>query len=138
MAPLRNPFRRRRHGMDLTPLIDCIFLILIFFMMTSSFIKKDLFKVLIPKVSKAERAQNIKEVVDLYIDEYGGYRVGADVATIVPKERLREKLQPYRHLPVIFKVDRRAPSEFLAYGIGVLFEMQMDKFSIQVQQSSGR
>jgi len=68
--------RRRREdpGVDLTPLIDVVFLLLIFFMVSTTFIRETQLKIDLPEASG--ELQEIEEnVIEITVDQRGDYAV---------------------------------------------------------------
>ena len=74
--------RERRTGMmgegelDLTPLIDCIFLLLVFFMVTTVFIQVKGLVVDLPGQADAQEEQQQKKDVNIRVSASGEYTVG--------------------------------------------------------------
>ena len=66
-------------GPDLTPLIDCVFLLLIFFMVTTVFIHSKGLDVDLPAQSEATEQQEKKDI-NIHIDAQGRIQIsGEDV-----------------------------------------------------------
>ncbi|NKB67436.1 MAG: hypothetical protein GKR89_10275 [Candidatus Latescibacteria bacterium] len=82
-------------AVDLTPLIDCVFMLLIFFMVTTVFITSKGLNVDMPKASSAE-SQPGKDI-NLIVEEDGVLELNGEVVTIevLPEElaRLKEQLE---------------------------------------------
>ena len=66
----RNTIR----NLPLTPLIDIVFLLIIFFMLTSTFMKIESLELIMP--SRGGRAAEKQEVVRLYLHENGDMKLG--------------------------------------------------------------
>lgn len=62
---------------DLTPMIDCVFLLLLFFIVTSTFSEQTLFDVVLPKAMQAEKADTA-QATTLTIASDGRLAVGKD------------------------------------------------------------
>ena len=77
--------RRKRESLtrdeepDLTPLIDCVFLLLIFFMVTTVFIHAKGLDVDLPAESQATEQQD-KKNVNIHIDAQGRIQIGGEDA----------------------------------------------------------
>ena len=70
-------FRRKRLddvGVNLTPLIDVVFLLLIFFMVSTTFTRETQLSIDLPE-AQGEVKQSSEEEIEILIDESGGYRV---------------------------------------------------------------
>ncbi len=95
-------FRRRRRdevGVDLTPLIDVVFLLLIFFMVSTSFIRETQLKIDLPEAN-GERQETEKNDIEITIDRHGNYAVNDrllvnnDTSTLV--RALRQQLAQHK------------------------------------------
>jgi biopolymer transport protein ExbD len=74
-------FRRRRRdeaGVDLTPLIDVVFLLLIFFMVSTTFIRETQLKIDLPEAS-GELQEIDDEIIEITVDRRGDYAVNASL-----------------------------------------------------------
>ncbi len=91
--------------LDIAPLIDVVFLLLIFFMLTSSFIFQPGIKVNLPKAVTGEVIQ--KENLILVIDKNNKVYIKDRVMT---DEELRSRLNlaAKEEKPLLIKADRRA------------------------------
>ena len=70
-------FQRRRReeaGVDLTPLIDVVFLLLIFFMVSTTFIRETQLKIDLPEAT-GEQQDVEEDVVEITVDRLGDYAV---------------------------------------------------------------
>jgi biopolymer transport protein ExbD len=68
-------FRRQKRldqGVNLTPLIDVVFLLLIFFMVTTTFTKQSKLIIKLPEAS-GEVAENSPQMLDLVVSAEGSY-----------------------------------------------------------------
>jgi biopolymer transport protein ExbD len=103
-------FRRqpRQVTLDLTPLIDCIFQLLVFFLLTASFITTPNLGVDLPKASaKATTSQQRDLVVSITREGeilLGGEKV--DSASLLTELRARQRKNPDSR--VLIQADKRA------------------------------
>lgn len=65
--------RRELPALNLTPLIDIVFLLLIFFMVTTSFSRETRLLVSLPEASGS--AENAAESIEVLVDREGGYAI---------------------------------------------------------------
>ena len=98
-------------GIDMSPLIDCVFILLIFFIVTTVFVEET--GVEVDKPQAASSMQLEKTSILFALTEkgevvYGGRDVGVGGVQSIVK-RLLQKEQ----LPVIIQVDKAAPSGML-------------------------
>ena len=72
-------FRSRQSEVEtdinLTPLIDVVFLLLIFFMVTTTFSKEAQIKLQLPEATSAEKANPEERFLTIQITEFGEYAV---------------------------------------------------------------
>ncbi|MDA9351056.1 biopolymer transporter ExbD [Gammaproteobacteria bacterium] len=65
--------RRELPALNLTPLIDIVFLLLIFFMVTTSFSRETRLLLSLPEASGS--AENATESIEVLVDKEGGYAI---------------------------------------------------------------
>ncbi len=81
--------RRTSHIPNLTPLIDIVFLLLIFFMLTSHFVRDEVINIDLPEADSGE-ALDEPQQVEVVINENGQFSIDNQ---IVPLESLQSVLQ---------------------------------------------
>jgi biopolymer transport protein ExbD len=108
-------FRRRRSpdaSVDLTPLIDVVFLLLIFFMVTTTFVQEGRLSLELPEAD-TEATVEPSEPVQVLVSTRGEYLVGGrtladdDIDTLL--EALRDASGGDASLPLVITADGRAP-----------------------------
>ena len=67
---------RREAGIEMTPLIDVVFLLLIFFMVSSNFVQKQVVSVTLP-ISEAATA-SVSNTIEIVLDTSGTYFVAGE------------------------------------------------------------
>lgn len=92
-------YRRSSHVPNVTPLIDIVFLLLIFFMLTSHFVQDDVLNIQLPETESGEQLDE-KKSIEIVINTEGQwlYRekvVDADALLLVLQEDL-SKLEDKR------------------------------------------
>jgi len=81
---------KRRPAVNMTSLIDVLFLLLTFFLVTTQFMDQSALKVELPAMSHADRVQQVRRFV-LNIDAEGAMRLdGESVSADVLQGRLKE------------------------------------------------
>ena len=122
---------------DLTPLIDCVFLLLLFFVVTAVFVEESsLFQVELPKAAHAE-LREIKDVVVVSVAQGGQFSVGQDY---VADDQLWSTLKaiddraPIRTL--IIKGDRRCPYDKVVMAMDVAHALDVPEISLAVEEES--
>ncbi len=93
-------------AIDLSPMIDCVFILLIFFIVTTVFVEESGVEVVKPQANSSEKLE--KNSILIAITEegkvvYGGRDVGATGVRNVVKQLLNEE-----DMPVIIQADRNA------------------------------
>lgn len=98
-------------GVDISPLIDCIFILLLFFIVTTSFVKETGVEVDKPQAASAQKLERNSILLAVTKDGevvYGGDEIGVGGVRPLVKRMLRKE-----ELPVIIKTDRMTPSWLL-------------------------
>jgi biopolymer transport protein ExbD len=129
--------KRKRVGVrvDMTPMVDVAFLLLIFFMVTTVFRRPLAMEINVPE---KDQTVEVKEsnVMTIYVSEDGSmvYDVGRQGLNPLTWDDLRETLVlegDYNpELIVLVKVDRKARYETMVDMLDTLDEAQMTRFSI--------
>ena len=106
-----RPARRRRPVLNVTSLIDVLFLLLIFLMISSTFVESPALQLDLPSVSSAETTR--LDALTITIDREGALYVGQERSTLEALEtRLREAVEENPEVMVLLKADRE-----VGYGI---------------------
>ena len=86
--------RRTPSSLELAPLLDVLFLLIIFFSVSSTFIKESRFDIELPETGEVAEMSVSETSVGVYVDRYGKLSVGAGIGEKEPitSSRLREKL----------------------------------------------
>jgi len=126
---------------DLTSLIDVVFLLLIFFMVSTTFERQALLKVDLPEASAVEDSVEVPESLELVIDGEGRMFLN-DQGLIDSEERtLRAAMEQAagesRDLPLILRADRQTPHHFVVTAMDVAAQMGFSNLSIATDRSDG-
>jgi len=99
---------------DMTPLIDCVFLLLIFFMVTTVFLQTKGLEVDMPADSQAEEEK--KKDVNVAIDQFGKIQIGGqDVLREELKEKLGEAVKEANNENIIIQADGECAQKDVVY-----------------------
>jgi len=104
---LAHPRRRNKimPQVPLTSLIDIVFLLLIYFLLTTNFMVEEGIKIKLPQAKAA--APQTEEVVTVYVDEQGRAFLGSDEVPLARLfDRLREMLEDREDKLVVVRADR--------------------------------
>lgn len=104
--------RRREQELDISPLIDVVFILLIFFMVSTTFVKDMELDLERPGASSGERAST--KALRVYIDRQGQtYLDDAPVKPWMIQSRVRDHLRDGGSGEVLVITDRSVPAEKL-------------------------
>ncbi len=127
--------RRREHQhINLTPLVDVVFLLLLFFMLTSHFVKAPAIKIALPDSKTAE--PEVRDEVIITIAADGTLFIDKDPVLLTGLQyNLQEKLQKLKKPAVRIKADREAK---LGLVVKVVDEIRLagaGAFSLETEKS---
>ena len=134
-------FRRRRRdeaGVDLTPLIDVVFLLLIFFMVSTTFIRETQLKIDLPEAS-GELQEMEDDVIEITVDRLGDYAVNErllvnnemDTLLAALRELLAERAPSTR---VIITADANAAHQAVVRAMDAAGRVGLSRVSITTRQ----
>lgn len=142
-----TPQRKRGafSAIDLTPLVDVVFLLIIFFMATAQFVKMTQAELELPQQrGEAERLEEKSELI-INIDARNQYIVTGDVVSIgVLKRKIAYELAMAgadlrsgdprdRRLRIVIRADRQASSETLNTLVTTLSELGVKSSALGVE-----
>ena len=126
--------RRPEVSINLTPLIDAVFLLLIFFIVSTSFTDLTQLTVYLPKVRGASASDEVGLVVD--IDSAGVITVGGDP---VPNdaEGLYRVLEAAANgnfdVPVPLSADAMTPHQYVVTVLDVASQLELQRLTIATE-----
>ncbi|MEZ5560746.1 MAG: biopolymer transporter ExbD [Pseudomonadales bacterium] len=134
-------FRRRRRedaGVDLTPLIDVVFLLLIFFMVSTTFIRETQLKIDLPEAS-GELQEIDQDVVEITVDRRGDYAVNDRLLVNAELQTLIRALQEVidEHGPatrVVITADANAAHQAVVRAMDAAGKVGLTRISITTRQ----
>lgn len=104
---MRTRTRLEEKGLDITPLIDAVFLLLIFFMVTTVFTTPPGLKVDLPKAAESDVPP--EKDLNIIISKDGEMELNGEAVTFENlRDRLREAKEAYRSRVLIIKADKEA------------------------------
>ncbi len=135
---LRQQKKRGDLLVDLTPMIDVVFLMLIFFMVSTSFTATNSIKLELPQ-SKAEPANKEVEQVTISIDANGQLFVQDEM---VKDGDLRRRILNISkgdpNMRVILRADAEARHKRIVYVLDTVRELGMGKIGIATMPRGGK
>ncbi|RMF16478.1 MAG: biopolymer transporter ExbD [Gammaproteobacteria bacterium] len=137
-------FRRQSRDqldVNVTPLIDVVFLLLIFFMVSTTFTKESHLTVTLPE-AEGELAQQTVQQVEVVINAEGQYTVNDRVLINNSLQTLKRAIQKLSNgdtsLPFIITADARTPHEFVVRAMDAAGQLGYAKLSITTQRTAER
>lgn len=135
-------FRRQRiddGGINLTPLIDVVFLLLIFFMVSTTFTKESRLQLELP-VADAEASAVSLDALEIVIDAKGRYRVNeAPIGAVGVSElvqAMRDVVADDTTRPVIITADASSPHQAVVSAMDAAGRLGLVHLSITTQESA--
>lgn len=127
-------------SINLTPLIDVVFLLLIFFMVTTTFTRETQLEVSLPEANSAQAASQEQQRIDILINAEGQYSVNGKVLVNNQVETLRraviELAGENRQLPYVIIADAQTPHQAVVYAMDVAGQLGFSQLRITTQESA--
>jgi len=122
---------------NLTPLIDVVFLLLIFFMVSTTFDTTSQLKINLPEAS-AEKSKLTADKLRLLIDAKGRFFINGKELQSQKREVLLLEIQRVvrsnKEMPVLIQSDAKAPVQSLITAMDVVGHMGLRQLSIATTQ----
>ena len=135
---MKFPRRRRAdNGINLTPLIDVVFLLLIFFMVTTTFTKQSKLIIKLPEAS-GEVAQNSPQLLDLAVSAEGSYSlngknlINREISTIMAA--LKQASEGDINVPIRITADANASHQSVITAMDAAGRVGFEQLNIATQQ----
>lgn len=129
-------FRRQSRedlSVNLTPLIDVVFLLLIFFMVSTTFTRETQLSVDLPEATGLQRDE-VDRQVEILIDEQGQYRVNGrpllDTRLRTLQAAMYEVSQGNTTLPLVISADAQAAHQAVVRAMDAAGQMGFSRLSI--------
>ena len=136
-----RPRRPREPDINLTPLIDVVFLLLIFFMVSTTFDEDARLRLQLPEADgEAVSAEDI-ELVEIVIDRFGqpyvddGRVIGDDIESM--KQALIGAVGPRRDLPVLIKADAATPHQAVMRALDAASQLGLTRVAFAASRPDG-
>ncbi len=134
-------FRRRQReeaGVDLTPLIDVVFLLLIFFMVSTTFIRETQLKIDLPEAS-GELQEVENDVIEITVDRRGDYAVNGQLLVNSEMDTLLRSLREVLterepSVRVIITADANAAHQYVVRAMDAAGRVGLSRVSITTRQ----
>ena len=119
-------------NINLTPLIDVVFLLLIFFMVSTTFDTTSQLKIRLPEASQSQSAE-VARKINLLIDAKGNFYVNSRELTNNRSATLRaalERSMGERKLPIVIQSDAASPVQSLVTAMDVVGQLGLPQVSV--------
>jgi biopolymer transport protein ExbD len=133
-------FRRQRReevGINLTPLIDVVFLLLIFFMVSTTFTRETQLNIDLPE-AQGKLAETPERQIEILIDEAGTYRVNGQGLVDNRVRTLQAAIYKLSAgdttLPMVITADAQAAHQFVVRAMDAAGQMGFVHLSITTRQ----
>ncbi len=128
-----RPRRDDATDINLTPLIDVVFLLLIFFMVSTTFKDDARIQVQLPEAQGEEAPEEEPSVLEVTIDQEGVFYVNERQVVDRKIETLKKALAgaagDNRELPVIIKADAKTPHQAVMSVMDAASQLGLLRFS---------
>lgn len=134
-------FRRTRQeevSVNLTPLIDVVFLLLIFFMVTTTFTRETQLQIDLPE-SQSQVAAEQEKPIEIIIDRTGTYALNDQVLIkhdVSSLKRALNETADSTSTPIVITADAQAPHQAFIVALDAVAQLGFSKVSITTQEES--
>lgn len=132
--------RREEININLTPLIDVVFLLLIFFMISTTFTREAHLTISLPEASAEGEAQQQTDSIDVVVGAEGEYTINGESLVSSDALTLRRALLKLageaRDVPFIITADAQAAHQSVVTVMDVAGRLGFSKLSITTQKTS--
>lgn len=134
-------FGRRKsetEGINITPLIDVVFILLIFFMVTTTFQRESDLSISLPQASAEPEAEQDRPL-EIVINAQGQFYVGGQelvnnrLGTV--KRALQKMAAGRKDKPLVIRADSRTPHQYVVTAMDAAAQLGLGRLSIATTQS---
>jgi len=135
-----KPDRKEEIDLNLTPLIDVVFLLLIFFMVSTTFEQTSKLKIDLPEASAKAEQQSDKKIV-IGIDVKGRFYindrqlVNTQVKTL--KIALMKVAGDNKEIPIVLRADAKTPHQAVVTAMDAAAQVGLTRLSISTLETNG-
>ena len=126
-------------GINLTPLIDVVFLLLIFFMVTTTFTRETRMLITLPEADGEALVSEQQVVLELVVSRDGSYSVNGqnlingDIKTIMAA--LKEASEGNKDIPLMITADAQSTHQAVITAMDAAGRLGFESLNIATQQS---
>jgi biopolymer transport protein ExbD len=123
---------------SLTSLIDVVFLLLIFFMVSTTFERQAVLKVDLPEAKNVSNPENQPDSFELVIDQNGQYYLNdrqlVDGKPATLRAAFIEAAGEDRKIPIVLRADAETPHHFVVTAMDVTAQLGFSQLSIAAER----
>ena len=125
-------------GINLTPLIDVVFLLLIFFMVTTTFTRETRMLIILPEADGEALVSEQQVVLELVVSRDGSYSVNGqnlingDIKTIMAA--LKEASEGNKDIPLMITADAQSTHQAVITAMDAAGRLGFESLNIATQQ----
>ncbi len=131
--------RREEININLTPLIDVVFLLLIFFMITTTFTRESHLSISLPEASQTNAPIDEPQYIEVLVGADGQYSINdsplVNTEALTLKRGILKVAGDQRDLPFIITADAQAQHQSVVRVMDVAGELGFSALSITTQQA---
>ena len=129
--------RSEEPDVNLTPLIDVVFILLLFFMVSTTFQRESEINIELPEAS-AEPVEEREEMLELVIDAEEHYFIDEQQVVNTELETLKQAIQKFlgerSEIPVVIRADRMTPYESVVRAMDATAQLGLVQMSLATSQ----
>lgn len=138
-----NQHKQEEANIELTPLIDVVFLLLIFFMISTTFTKESHLKINLPQSEQNQDQVEQPDQLEIYIASDASYSIkgeqDASAQSLINNDRdtLRRALSDYKtnkETLLVIRADRQAPHESVVKVMDVAQTLGLSKLTFKAEK----
>lgn len=127
---------------NLTPMIDVVFLLLLFFMVSTSFIRESSLKVDLPEAIGEVLVQKEQEAIDIIIDLFGQFVINGNTLENPSSNQLathlKEAVGDMEDPHVIISADAKAEYQNIVKAMDVAQQLGYSRLTLATRQTKHR
>lgn len=131
--------KRDEVSVDLTPLIDVVFLLLIFFMVSTTFTKETHLEIDLPESSAEAVSSEEVELIEIVVNANGGYAINGKNLINNKLDTLKRAIQKSSKgdtgLPMVITADASVAHEYVVRAMDAAGQLGFTKLSITTKQA---
>ena len=121
--------------LNITPLIDCIFLLLIFFMVTTVFIDVKGLQVDLPGAAEAQDEEQQKKDINIQVSVSGEYTVAGELVSASELSMaIRGAMEDFNNKNVIIYGDPEAQHRYIVYAMDMAQGQGAEGMAFAIEQ----